>query len=76
MTRCHNCGHAGTFVLLAQFAVAVSGADAASAPTFQDADPTTRGDLSLSVQCPECASTDVAVRPAELLARYGSSTTS
>lgn len=29
MTNCYNCGHTGTFVLLAQFALAVPGPDAA-----------------------------------------------
>ncbi|WP_435175299.1 hypothetical protein [Halorussus sp. AFM4] len=28
MTHCHNCGHTGTFVLLVQFALAVSAPDA------------------------------------------------
>ena len=28
MTHCHNCGHTGTFVLLVQFALAVSDPDA------------------------------------------------
>jgi hypothetical protein len=31
MTHCHNCGHTGTFVLLAQFALAVPGPDAEDA---------------------------------------------
>jgi hypothetical protein len=38
--------------------------------------PPSPGDCSLAVQCPVCDSTDVAVGVADLLARYGSSTTS
>lgn len=166
MTHCYNCGHTGTFVLLAQFALAVPGPDATVGdradsdvprrdrpghartdpdrpdPGRTDPDRTefgrtdpgrsdpgrtdprrtdpgrkdpcshtgrgrrpgrsgdpredasrrrdplgddrrvqfgnlpTRGDLSLAVQCPVCDSTDVGVAAVELLARYGSSTTS
>jgi hypothetical protein len=157
MTHCYNCGHAGTFVLLVQFALAVSGPDprvprdgpdhdgrgssdrgdaVRDAPNrgnanrdFPDrADPArgrwprcgdvprrrngsrhgsdphrdasarrgngsrrdrydrdsrlepgdfpTGGDLSFAVQCPACDSTDVGVAAADLLARYGSITTS
>lgn len=85
MSTCHNCGHAGTFVLLAQFALAVrddsSRPDSAgrSGPTHPDAEPagaSNPSDCSLAVQCPVCDSTDVGVTAADLLARHGSSTTS
>lgn len=146
MTHCYNCGHAGTFVLLVEFALPVAGhpaesdsrsdsgrgvdpdrgtdsgrraarrprdpsceagrppSDASSRHGQADAtgprDPVdasgrrhpadasgrpgpsgpTRvpagGDLSLAVQCPACDSTDVSVAAADLLARYGASTTS
>jgi hypothetical protein len=119
MTNCYNCGHAGTLVLLVQFALAVPGPDAAgtnrtdssalesnrtdssasdsdradfdmpdavrmnswlsgdcrSERTEREARPDS-GDLSLSVQCPACDSTDVRVTAEDLLARYLSSTTS
>ncbi|UPV74756.1 hypothetical protein M0R89_01475 [Halorussus limi] len=111
MTHCYNCGHSGTFVLLAQFALSVPG-PADEAPTSAEgpsdsvedrsdtAEPRSdasgrrfdgphcpsdgadcqrlpsSGDLSLAVQCPACDSTDVGVAAGDLLARYGSSTTS
>lgn len=150
MTHCYNCGHAGTFVLLVQFALAVPGPDArvpvggpdhdgrgssdcsSSARGSPDrgssgrgspdcgsldradsvrrrwprcgdgsrrrdgsrhgngarrddfdrdrrlepGDLPTGGDLSFAVQCPVCDSTDVGVAAVDLLARYGSNTTS
>jgi hypothetical protein len=161
MTHCYNCGHAGTFVLLVQFALAVPGPDArvprggpdhggrnahgcgpngrgshGRGPTsrgpcartdasrdspsnavgregrrprdgdksrrgtdshrddssrrgngsrrdgfdrdrrLEPGDLPTGGDLSLAVQCPVCDSTDVGVAATDLLARYGSTTTS
>jgi hypothetical protein len=157
MTHCYNCGHAGTFVLLVQFALAVPGPDArvprdgpdhdgCGSPYRGDAirdsserrnasrgsadradsargrwprcgdvprrrdgsrhgndsrrdasprrgngsrrdwydrdgrlepgDLPTGGDLSFAVQCPACDSTDVGVAATDLLARYGSNTTS
>ncbi|WP_132059452.1 hypothetical protein [Halorussus amylolyticus] len=85
MTNCHNCGHAGPFVLLAEFALAVPSdpsdieASVRAPPNGGDAalaDLRSRGDCSLAVQCPTCDSTAVGVSATELLARYGSSTTS
>lgn len=116
MTHCYNCGHAGTFVLLVQFALAVPGpevgrdaasiaernsastadCDAASTAERNSASTADRdadahadrrpdradrgtlpsGDCSLAVQCPACDSTDVGVAASDLLARYGSTTTS
>ncbi len=43
---------------------------------FPGRDGPSGDDLSFAVQCPVCASTDVGVSAAELLARYASSTTS
>ncbi|UPW00767.1 hypothetical protein M0R88_01370 [Halorussus gelatinilyticus] len=78
MTHCYNCGHSGTFVLLAQLAFAVpgpaDGSDCASDTETQRLPAS--GDCSLAVQCPACDSTDVGVAAGDLLARYGSSTTS
>ncbi|WP_128476176.1 hypothetical protein [Halorussus pelagicus] len=96
MTHCNNCGHSGTFVLLAQLALAVPGPTADDASAAADSgvngdadrplsssgersssdDVASAGDCSLAVQCPACDSTDVAVAASDLLARYGSSTTS
>ncbi|WP_135852938.1 hypothetical protein [Halorussus salinus] len=104
MTHCYNCGHSGTFVLLAQFALAVPDAeeatgtpdartdasdlesdamdhsDTSDSPDSDDSTADQRlpssGDCSLAVQCPTCDSTDVGVAASDLLARYGSSTTS
>ncbi len=99
MTHCYNCGHSGTFVLLAQLALAVPDAeevtggldtrtddsdaesdvvdysDSSDRSTADQRLPTS-GDCSLAVQCPACDSTDVGVAATDLLARYGSSTTS
>ncbi|WP_137285128.1 hypothetical protein [Halorussus salinisoli] len=81
MTHCYNCGHTGTFVLLVQLALAVPGpvenrdADASVADCDSELDLAS-GDCSLAVQCPACDSTDVGVAASDLLARYGSSTTS
>ncbi|USZ67717.1 hypothetical protein NGM10_13400 [Halorussus salilacus] len=85
MSTCHNCGHAGTFVLLVEFALAVR--DGSPNPDSTDSDRPDRGDSthagrstrrewSLSVQCPACDSTDVGVAATDLLAGQGSSTTS
>jgi len=77
MTTCHNCGHDGTFVLLAQFALAVPGDPDGSGEAASDGLAlSTRGDWSLAVQCPACDSTDVDGRAADLLERHASSTTS
>ncbi|WP_135828191.1 hypothetical protein [Halorussus halobius] len=87
MTHCYNCGHAGTFVLLVEFAIAVprtvpdrTAPDAVvadrRAESGRAARPRGGADPSFAVQCPVCGSTDVGVAPADLLARYGSSVTS
>lgn len=55
--RCHNCDNADRFVLLVELAVVTRGPDDFTDP-----------DWSLSVQCPACASTDVAADPGKLLA--------
>lgn len=45
MTHCYNCGHTGTFVLLAQFALAVPGPDAHAADAADtDRDATASSD--------------------------------
>ncbi|WP_134669878.1 hypothetical protein [Halorussus marinus] len=72
MPTCHNCGHDGTFVLLAQFALAVPG-DSTGGVADRDAEGpafSTRGDWSLAVQCPACASTDVDETALDLLVRH------
>lgn len=79
MTHCYNCGYAGTFVLLAEFALAVPGPIPGRAfpdDSVEDRPTATGGDLSFTVQCPACDSTDVGVAALDLLACYGSSTTS
>jgi len=81
MTTCHNCGHDGTFVLLAQFALAIPGDPAGTVETRSDESTdalglSTRGDWSLAVQCPACDSTDVDGTAADLFADHASSTTS
>lgn len=55
--RCRNCGHTGCLVLLVELAVLAS-------PPDRFTDP----DWALSLECPACASTDVAGDPASLLA--------
>ena len=84
MTNCYNCGHTGTFVLLVQLALSVPGPDAprgdadASGECRRDRpDDRATGrevlldseELSLTVQCPVCESTDVGLAAADLLAR-------
>lgn len=66
--NCHNCGHADAFVLLADLAVTVrtDGPDGERPPP----------ELSLSVQCPACDSTDVGAAGPDLLARYAASISS
>ena len=69
MTRCHNCGHSESFVLLVELAF----------PVPFDSGDAERGsgrDCSLVVQCPACDSTDVGVSASELLARYASTISS
>lgn len=61
MPACHNCGNTERFVLLLVCSAAVDVPGG-----FHD-----RG-WSLTVECGECASTDVAGDPATLLARYAS----
>lgn len=78
MTYCYNCGQAETFVLLVEFALVVPGPDAPGCrakPSGHEA-RLDSGGLSLAVQCSTCDSTDVGVGAADLLARYGSTTTS
>lgn len=60
--NCHNCGHADAFVLLADFAVTVPADDSEQEPSTPE--------LSLSVQCPACDSTDVGAEGSDLFARY------
>lgn len=68
MTRCYNCGHSDSFVLLVELAFPVP---------FGSGDERESGrDCSLVVQCPACDSTDVGVPASELLARYASTTSS
>ncbi|WP_164974648.1 hypothetical protein [Halegenticoccus tardaugens] len=54
--HCRNCGHTDQFVLLVELSALV-------------ADRASRADWTLSVECPSCASTDVAGDPATLLRR-------
>ncbi|PSP80281.1 hypothetical protein BRC81_03600 [Halobacteriales archaeon QS_1_68_20] len=54
--RCHNCDNAERFVLLVELAVLARGPGEFSDPEW-----------SLSVQCPDCGSTDVSADPGTLL---------
>lgn len=56
--HCRNCGHTGPFVLLVELTLLA-----------RRRGPPTDPDWALSLECPACASTDVAGDPAALLAR-------